>query len=374
MKPIVLFSAAIMAMGLSPAARAQGFPGVTDILISPDVSLQLGQLITSASQIKPAAIAKSMLPKPPSIPDAPVNFKFNSGSVKDKDAVVLSVCGLSNSDFWLDMASLLYYRIFPDNKTGAAAAPEQKPAVFQTPATNAGAPDGPSFDTPNDYLEISLRDRLSEAGKKYLVVPMPWTRNPQKSAEAIADFKLWLVQVCDAAHKNGKPVYVVAHSWGALLVYEAMAGLAKEGSPIRVDKFVTLGSPLGQWWLKYLAEIVNQGWDQTVSMPANVNTWYNYWAKRDRFSASIPFANGGNFQVDAPADSIQTMLLAKIAQNVNLTKACHDTRMAVEKDLAALYDTSAWHASYLYDYDKFFPSIGERLKISVFSPKILPRL
>jgi hypothetical protein len=155
-------------------------------------------------------------------------------------------------------------------------------------------------------------------------------------------------------------------------MYEALETLAKEGSPVRVDKFVTLGSPLvpSPWWVKLFVKLEadSQGLERKVVKPANVKTWLNFWAKHDKFSNSIPAADGGDFRVDAAADP----LTHKISRA--LFSPVLPVRKLAAKDLAALHSLSLWHWSYLAGYHKFFPSIGQQVDIDVFDPEILPKL
>ncbi len=371
MKASVIFALLIVwAPGMSQGAWAGEF------LDTPEIQEQLAQIHARAAQIKPAVPAESVQWAVLRAADSPVNFKFNPDDVKGNDVVVLSVCGLNFraigvGGFQVDMVVWLYHRLFPDKRLDAKTVYKISQAV-QALSAHGGTPDVFVLDRPDDYLETILRDKLAGAGKKVLVVPMPWTRNPQKSEAAIADFKVWMARVYEAARKNGKPVYVVAHSWGSLLMYETLEGLAKEGSPIRVDKFVTLGSPLvpSQWWVKLFVKIEEhfQGLEQSVVKPVNVCTWLNFWAQRDRFSNSIPAADGGNFRVDAPADSFARMIFRALFSPV----------FAIEelaaKDWSALNSIGPWHEAYMFDYHQFFPSIGRRADIEVFGRDILPKL
>jgi len=367
---VILAFVTVWALGLSPVAWAGEF------LDTPEVQEQLAQIHARAAQIHPALPAESVQSAVSRAPDSPVNFRFNPDDVKGKEAVVLSVCGVNFGaigvgGFQADMLFWLYHRIFPDKKVDGKTARQIFQAV-QALSAQDGTPDMSDLERPDDYLENVLRDQLSGAGKKVLVVPMPWTRNPQKSDAAIADFKAWLALVYDAAQKNGKPVYVVAHSWGTLLMYEALEGLAKDGSPIRVDKFVTMGSPLvpSQWWVKLFVKLEEhfQGMEQKVVKPANVKTWVNFWAKRDAFSNSIPAADGGNFRVDAPADVFAEIIVRA------LFKPIWAIQKLAAKDWTALNSIGSWHAAYMFGYHKSFPSIKQQADIDVFGPEILPKL
>jgi pimeloyl-ACP methyl ester carboxylesterase len=366
---LALVAACILAV--TPGARAG------ETFDTADVQAQLDQIQARAAQIKPAAptdAAPTIAPPPPS--DAPVDFKFNPEDVKGKDAVVLSVCGLSFGEigigeFQLDTILWYFHRLFPDKKIDAQTLRKIVKAVDAVTPRSVKLGVSPLGDADN-YLESTLREQFSAAKKNYLVVPLPWTRNSQKSDAAIADFKAWMAQVYDAAQKNGKPVYVVCHSWGTLLTFETLESLSQEGSPIRVEKLVTLGSPLvpSQWWVKLFVKLEEhfQGLQENVVKPANVKVWFNFWAQRDPFSNSIPVADGGNVRVDAAADSLAQMI----------TRALFSPVLAIEdlaaKDWFALHSIGSWHGSYMWGYHQNFPSIGQKADIEVFGPDILPKL
>jgi hypothetical protein len=360
MKPTsVILLAMGWALGMISGARAAEF------IVTPEIQAQLEQIRAGEAQIRPAAPSTAARPKAPPVPDFPVNFQFNPEEVKGKDAVVLSVSGL-NFDaigvrgFQVSTVLWYYHRFFSGQKVDGQTA-SQIDRDAQDISVDAGEPEG--------IFDDALRAQLSGAGKKFLVVPMPWTHNPQKSAAAIVDFKIWLAQVSEAARRHGKPVYVIAHSWGTLLIYDALEELAKEGSPVRVDKFVTMGSPLAPspWWVKRFVkteEHYQRLEQQKIVKPANVKTWINFWAKRDQFSNSIAAADGGNFQVDAPADALASSILWKDPV----------FNKSAAKDWAELNSITSWHRAYTDGYHEFFPSIGRRIDIDVFGPEILPKL
>jgi pimeloyl-ACP methyl ester carboxylesterase len=365
MKPRSLLALAIIwALGMSRGASA------ADFLATPDVRDQLDQIEARAAEIKPAVPAA-----PAAQQDAPVDFQFDPEAVKDKDAVVLSVCGLDFgkidiSAFQEDMLLWYYHRLHPGRSIDEQTQRKIVEAV-QALRTPADLFQKFASGTPGDYLGPFLRSRFSGAGKNYLVVSLPWTRDPQKSDTAITDLRTWMAQVYAAAQKNGKPVYVVAHSWGTLLALEALESLAQDGSPVRVEKFVTLGSPMtpnpGLLKLLLRLEKTFQGMKGQVAKPANVGTWLNFWAQRDLFSSSIPAADGGNFRVDAAADPLVRQISS------SLLCGPQDVTVAmVAKDWSSLNDMSAWHESYMDGFHHFFPSIRQQVDIEVFGPDILP--
>jgi pimeloyl-ACP methyl ester carboxylesterase len=370
---LVLAFVAVWALGMGLGARAGEW------LDTPEVQDQLNQIRVNAraAQFKTAVPLQSGQVAVPPVPDSPVDFKFNPDDVKGKDVVVISVCGIRFNElgvrgFELSMLVWYWHRLFPGKEVDAPTLGRMVQALGPDAGDSGASAAKAPLHYPDDYVETTLRQQFSATGKNYLVVPLPWTRNPQKSKAAIADFKVWLAQICDAAQKNGKPVYVVAHSWGSLLVYETLEDLAKSGSPVRVDKFVTLGSPLvpSRWLLKLFVELEEhyQDLEKNVAKPANVKTWINFWAQHDWFSNRIAAADGGDFRVDAAADS-----LARMIDRVLFSPEAALVKLAV-KDLAELNNLDSWHFSYMYGYHQSFPSISRQADIDVLGPDILPEL
>jgi len=93
--------------------------------------------------------------------------------------------------------------------------------------------------------------------------------------------------------KNNQPFVIVAHSWGTVLAYLALS----KNSDIKVDKFITLGSPLDN---PVLFTVVGP-YVPIVNKLTNISVWHNYYAfPCDIVSSSIFVAM--NHQ-SAPFDS-----------------------------------------------------------------------
>lgn len=77
-------------------------------------------------------------------------------------------------------------------------------------------------------------------------------------------------------HKNEK-IMILSHSMGTIIAYDVLRILGKEYPELRVDHFVTLGSPLGLPHVKYKIAQENS----LVRTPSIVKRWSNFADKRD---------------------------------------------------------------------------------------------
>ncbi len=207
------------------------------------------------------------------------------------------------------------------------------------------------------------------SGKHYMVVPLRWDRIISRTAEAEANIQDWLPQVYAAAQANHKPLYVFAHSWGSVMTRHVLAELAAKGSPVHVDKYITLGSPLvpANLAVKEFDQLelgnAKEDYGESVRKPANVTLWTNFWAKRDVFSNAIPAADV-NYRVDDDADRYQELLHAAIKALKNPFKAL--------KDLRNLKNFSIWHFAYMLGYHQTFPAINVQLDLDIPNADIAP--
>lgn len=313
--------------------------------------MNAGVLLALPAALITAGSARAATPRI----DAPVVFNFNPADVPKYDAVVVTVCGLDFSD----LEKAILDRLFAKDEGKVATA---------TPRLDKLAPNKTSpANSDNTYLEDALSGMLAKAGKHYLVVPLPWTRDPEKTDAAEAQFATWLPQVYAAAAANKKPLYVFAHSWGTMLTHDVLVSLAAHGSPVHVDAYVTVGSPLmpsdGLIKLFDGMELPSQDFGALAAKPANVAVWRNFWGKRDLFSNSIPAADV-NSRVDGGADHDDTLLDIAVLDPFLTAQAL--------KDLAIMNDLSLWHASYYAGYDQSFPSIKSQLDLDIPDAQVMP--
>jgi pimeloyl-ACP methyl ester carboxylesterase len=347
----------------------------------------------SADTVKPFAVPAptqgfASVAQPPQSPvhgtadkSAPDYFDFKPDSVKNADVVVVSVCGLDFDQVKVGPLQYSYIKavvryLFPekgargdeDMRWESVLAEYQK-YVEQHPPAQAKT----RFHArnPDNYLESSLEKNLAGAGKRYLVVPLRWNRNADTTYDIMPELVNRMKIVYAAAAAEKKPVYVVCHSWGTLIMHSMLNNLAGQ---LRVEKFVTLGSPLvpGSWWLDVLIKfgVVKEGLPLQIQKPGNVGEWFNFWAKRDSFSNVIPAADI-NVRVDEAADPFTERLLrAEWDQRWYYFSASGLSK--VKKDESMLEDNIFWHDSYWKGYRGVFKTIDDSLAVDVFDQFMRP--
>jgi pimeloyl-ACP methyl ester carboxylesterase len=99
----------------------------------------------------------------------------------------------------------------------------------------------------------------------------------------------------DQAHKEGRPVILVAHSLGAVVAYDYLSTRADTGL---VDRFVTIGSLVGAPDLRRL--LIGGDGSDTLTRPASVKSWINIRNENDWFAA--PLSVGKDVVTTAPSD------------------------------------------------------------------------
>ncbi|MCL4457481.1 MAG: hypothetical protein M1406_08820 [Nitrospirae bacterium] len=164
---------------------------------------------------------------------------------------------------------------------------------------------------PNGYLAGALRESKVFKSMNAEIKPYTWSRDPGDTKKVVPDLKTNIVQAYEVAKNEGRPLIIVAHSWGSVLAHEALSelakgktddltdervkGLAKKG--IKVDKLITMGSPLGAERLTKIPSETRENFPSFIEKPKNIEgAWINYWAKGDLISGRIDAAN--NIQID----------------------------------------------------------------------------
>ncbi len=91
-----------------------------------------------------------------------------------------------------------------------------------------------------------------------------------------------LTAALEAAHREGRPVILVAHSLGSVVAYDALAS-AKNAPP--VERLVTVGAVVGAPGLRQL--LLGGSPDDTLRIPAAVKSWVNVRRPGDPFAAAL---------------------------------------------------------------------------------------
>jgi len=229
---------------------------------------------------------------------------------------------------------------------------------------------GATRELPNNYLEARLQQLPEYAENAFTIIPFPWSRNPDDSASVVPGFVDKLAQVYDTYKDTGRPIYILAHSWGSVLMHDAMHRLEKTRPDVRIDRFITTGSPLTPSY-KVIRSYVdvesrNEGLTTIVSKPSIVREWVNIWSSRDILSNTIPFADS-NTQTDASVENLEPKLIRLI-----LTKPSESVQAG--KDLTKLRNFIPWHKCYIYDFNAVIDSLKKTVSVTVFLPIVAPEV
>lgn len=221
---------------------------------------------------------------------------------------------------------------------------------------------------PDNYLDARLAAVLPPG--KYDIAPIRWSRDPDESAAAVPLVEAEIRRIVKAAKAEGRPVYLVAHSWGTILAHTALHRLAKSAPEVKIDKLITLGSPLvpGHWWLEiFLKYQIKEGQLQSyVAKPANVALWLNLWAYNDFFSNRIAAADR-NMLVDGDTRELEAQV--KRAAELN-----HSLRPEALRDLFFLKSIKGWHFAYIMDFQVFLKTLKKGYELSLLGPIVAQEL
>ncbi len=87
-----------------------------------------------------------------------------------------------------------------------------------------------------------------------------------------------LMDVLDDHRKD--EIMLIAHSMGTIVAYDVLRALGREDKPVKITRFVTIGSPLGLAHVKRKAQLERP--DSRLRTPSVVTgSWVNYADRRD---------------------------------------------------------------------------------------------
>lgn len=110
----------------------------------------------------------------------------------------------------------------------------------------------------DENLELHLRDL-----RRYV-----------KNTDDIAEATRRLVKLpLRAAAKAGRPIMLIGHSMGSVIAWDALWQLSREARDVRVDLFLTMGSPLGERTIQRC--LLGTRAAGAERYPANVRRWVN---------------------------------------------------------------------------------------------------
>ena len=146
---------------------------------------------------------------------------------------------------------------------------------------------------------------------------VPWGGRLRGDGDLANYLSLAKAKLCYAVeHAAGRPVVVIAHSWGSVVGYQAINGLqaggCPSGSPLppgSVDLFVSMGSPLGSDFMERTIKALpgtvpgQELIGKPIAKPATVKTWVNVSVNNDLIAATISAADR-NLRWDAGANAV----------------------------------------------------------------------
>ena len=256
--------------------------------------------------------------------------------------VVLAVSGITAEEIsilGIELKDILriWKELFPGKPPPDEERLRQRIAELKSIRKRADA----SVKRAQNYVEQDLRESARRNHLDLDIINFPWSRDPKDTETAVNDLKRELLALRDSPSTRGQPLYIVAHSWGSILVHEALIRLEKEGQVVEVQRLVTLGSPLvpHKIWLWAFKEInnVEEHLQRRIVKPRGVRRWVNLWAELDPYSNSITAADE-NVRVDWGAAPYMTLLRA-------LCKSPEEK--TVQQDLDVLSNSIRWHFAYL---------------------------
>jgi hypothetical protein len=241
---------------------------------------------------------------------------------------------------------------------------EAEALLAKTPGSTRDA-----FASDDSYLEDTLSQTPACARLK--VVPFLWSRDPGDTEAAVEQFIPKLAQVYDKYKNTGQPIYILAHSWGTVIMHDVLHRLAKDRPDVKIDKFITLGSPLmpGNAIITLFkkVQIYKQDLEKAVRKPANVRYWKNVWSSRDPFSNEISAADE-NFQDDKDVEpNLEALLRERILDGTG-------GRMQAKTDLIAIMNVRLWHKSYYSDYSAYLKTLDKHISVTVYDPHVVKPL
>jgi len=347
--PIIVLSLALAALPLSGAAAAADSRASFDQAGSP------ADAIVSAIKSDAASLD---LAAPP------------VGSGRAVRPVVVTVSGLAMGNIAVgsityDAILKLWKRLFPHK------APNDKliRQVLQQMREALNRLKRGSVSRAPNYVETEIREAARRSALDVEIVDFPWTRDPRDTDPTVERFEEKLLALRDSPQTGGRPLYIVTHSWGSILIHEALVRLERKGQIVEVQRLVSMGSPLTPRNLFVWLYIRLYDWQEHleahIAKPQGVRQWENLYADLDPFSDPIAAADE-NFRVDAPAASYLDRLKAMLSSG---------DKEAVRKDIAALRDAGQWHFAYLMGFQATLHSLHERVSWDILqaeAERVLP--
>lgn len=222
---------------------------------------------------------------------------------------------------------------------------------------------------PDNYLEESMKRLPGYAAGDVTIEPFNWSRDPDDSKEYVTKLIDHISSVYTKYKNTGRPIVIVSHSWGTMLSHTALHRLPEVKSNIKIDKWITMGSPLmpGNIVVKLYIKlgVKLEDLEKRVNKPSSVSgLWINIWAKNDLVSNAIRKADY-NQQIDAAIEPYEASVIKTMKNDISQSVKAHE-------DLFKLRNTSLWHDAYQDDYHVYLKSLMQPVDIYVFQPFVTP--
>jgi pimeloyl-ACP methyl ester carboxylesterase len=294
------------------------------------------------------------------------------------DPVVITIPGLSFAEIGPERLELKYLLkiinfFFPHKRiTERDLAPHLDAANREYFMLEDGepVPDLKSQRVPDNYIEEKLKELPGYANHDLVIIPFKWSRDPDDSETVIPYLAEQIARVHDQYRNSGRPIFILAHSWGTMLSHSALHRLARTRPEVKIKRWITMGSPLmpGNLVVDLFVKvgIKKEQLEKSVSKPASVAQWRNIWAKRDMLSNEVSPADS-NTQVDVSVAPLEPQLIDLILHNKPLKKDA-------KKDLLKVRSIGDWHGSYFYDYRATLKSLQRDIYVPVFGPVLAPQV
>lgn len=79
---------------------------------------------------------------------------------------------------------------------------------------------------------------------------------------------------------SDKKIMLISHSMGTIIAYDVLKYMSKKHPKLKIEHFITLGSPLGLPYVKYRAKVLSEDYSLSKT-PDSVNKWSNFSDKND---------------------------------------------------------------------------------------------
>ena len=316
---------------------------------------------------------KNMQKASANVPAASIPEAADSQKLSGRGAVILSVPGIVASSLWNYIFSKTEEKGLPDGEIALDSNDEkwlkehfgiqsdEDYKAFKEQMLKQINEESRKEDDMHE-LEAAIRNMPGFNAKTFYVKTFQWTRNAKDSEAAAASLMDEIKALSDRAAREGKPFYILSHSWGTVLSHTALHRLYRLGKNTNVATWITAGSPLvpsNDIVAQFVQHNVSLGnLERNISQPKNVKRWVNVWAERDIISNKI-LQCPVNYQADKPAEYYENLIKDKTLQIIDWTK---------------LKNPVEWHCSYHANFSAYLSTIKVQADIPIFVPYIQPEL